>query len=189
MAWYGLVAKSEREESRLHEDERRRFEELLLPHLGAAYNLARWLTGGAQDAEDLVQEAYLRALKSFTGFQGTDGRVWLLAIVRNSCYTWLRLRRARATAAFDEGTSGVPADGPSPEAVALREEDRQAVRRAIDTLPPEYREVVVLREIEGLAYKEIAAVSRIPLGTVMSRLARARAQLQQQLGPRMAEEA
>jgi RNA polymerase sigma-70 factor (ECF subfamily) len=167
----------------LQETDRERFEQALLPHLGAAYTLARWLVRDDHDAADLVQEAYLRALKSFAGFYGGDGRAWLLAIVRNTCYTWLQHERGREPAtAFDEAVHGATADALNPETLLLRAEDRQSVRQAVEALPVELREVVVLREFEGLAYKEIAAVANIPMGTVMSRLARARERLQERLG-------
>jgi RNA polymerase sigma-70 factor (ECF subfamily) len=177
------VAHAEQGERRLQGADRGRFEQALLPYLGAAYNLARWLVRDDHDAADVVQEAYLRALNSFAGFHGTDGRAWLLAIVRNTCYTWLQRKRAHGPAtAFDEAMHGVTADSLSPEAVVLREEDRQSVRQAVEALPVELREVVVLREFEGLSYKEIAAVANVPIGTVMSRLARARERLQVRLG-------
>jgi RNA polymerase sigma factor (sigma-70 family) len=162
--------------------ERRRFEEALLPHLGAAYNLARWLTRDADDAEDVVQEAYLRALKSFGGFHGSDGRAWLLAIVRNACYTWLQKKRVREpVTAFDEEIHGLDAGTASPMVLLLQKENKQAVHQAVEELPIDLREVVVLRELEGLSYKEIAAIADIPMGTVMSRLARARQRLQRRL--------
>jgi RNA polymerase sigma factor (sigma-70 family) len=158
-------------------------EQALLPHLGAAYNLARWLTRDDHDAEDVVQEAYLRALKFFGGFHGADGRAWLLAIVRNTSYTWLEQKRARGpTTAFDEEIHSPKTDSPSPQQLLLREEDKQAVRRAVEALPAPLREVVVLRELEGRSYREIATIADIPQGTVMSRLARARERLRQQLG-------
>jgi RNA polymerase sigma factor (sigma-70 family) len=164
-------------------EERGRFERTLLPHLDAAYNLARWLTRNDHDAEDLVQAAYLRALKSFGGFRGADGRAWLLAIVRNACYTWLEQKRARGPAtAFVEEIHGVESHAMDPEKLLLREEDQQLVRRTVEHLPLELREVLVLRELEGLSYKEIAAIAGIPMGTVMSRLARARERLHQRLG-------
>ena len=164
-----------------------RFEQALLPHLGAAYNLARWLTRDDHGAEDVVQESYLRALKSFGGFHGADGRAWLLAIVRNTCYTWLQQQRNRGpVVSFDEARHG--ADARDPEASLLRKEDQQSVRQAVDELPVELREVVVLRELEGLSYKEIAAIAEIPLGTVMSRLARGRERLHQRLSERGNEE-
>jgi RNA polymerase sigma factor (sigma-70 family) len=164
-------------------EERGRFERTLLPHLDAAYNLARWLTRNGHDAEDLVQAAYLRALKSFGGFRGADGRAWLLAIVRNACYTWLEQKRARGPAtAFVEEIHGVESHVMDPEKLLLREEDQRLVRRTVEHLPLELREVLVLRELEGLSYKEIAAIAGIPMGTVMSRLARARERLHQRLG-------
>jgi RNA polymerase sigma factor (sigma-70 family) len=173
----------------LQEDERGRFEQALLPHLGAAYNLACWLTRDEHEAQDLVQDAYLRALKSFTGFQGADGRAWLLAIVRNTCYTWLQRKRARGpTMTYDEEVQGVSAATPTPEALLLRKEDRQSVWKAVETLSVELREVVVLRELESLSYKEIASIAAIPMGTVMSRLARARERLQLLLSDRMNKE-
>ncbi len=164
-------------------DERARFEQALMPHLDAAYNLARWLTRDDHDAEDVVQEAYLRALKSFGGFHASDGRAWLLAIVRNACYTWLQRKRVREPAtAFDEEMHSVDAGAVTPVTLLLQKEDKQAVRQAVEELPVDLREVVVLRELEGLSYKEIAAIADIPMGTVMSRLARARNRLQQRLG-------
>lgn len=164
-------------------DERERFEQAVLPHLGAAYNLARWLTRDDHDAEDVVQEAYLRALKSFAGFRGSDGRAWLLAIVRNACYTWLQQKRVRQPAmAFDEEIHTKDSDSVTPETLLRQKEDREAVHQAVAELPVDLREVVVLRELEGLSYKEIAAIADIPMGTVMSRLARARERLQQRLG-------
>jgi RNA polymerase sigma-70 factor (ECF subfamily) len=164
-------------------EERERFERTLLPHLDAAHNLARWLTRNDHDAEDLVQAAYLRALKSFGGFRGADGRAWLLAIVRNACYTWLQQQRARGPATdFVEEIHGVESHAMDPEKLLLRAEDQQLVRRTVEQLPLELREVLVLRELEGLSYKEIAAIAGIPMGTVMSRLARARERLRQRLG-------
>jgi RNA polymerase sigma factor (sigma-70 family) len=167
----------------LHEaDERARFEAALLPHLAAAHNLARWLTRDEQEAQDMVQEAFLRAWRSFGGFHGADGRTWLLAIVRNACYSWLEKKRTRGpAAAFDEQVHGITAEDGNPENLLERKEEARTVRQAVGQLPVELREVVVLRELEGLSYKEIAAVAVIPLGTVMSRLARARERLHQYL--------
>jgi RNA polymerase sigma-70 factor (ECF subfamily) len=168
----------------LHDaDERVRFERALLPHLGAAYNLARWLTGSDHDAEDVVQDAYMRALKFFAGFHGSDGRAWLLAIVRNACYTWLKGKQVHGTpVSLDETVHTVPSQAGNPEALLVRQEEKQSALAAIEALPVELREVVVLRELEGLSYKDIAAIADIPVGTVMSRLARARERLQQSLG-------
>jgi RNA polymerase sigma-70 factor (ECF subfamily) len=164
----------------LHDKEQlARFDQVVLPHLDAAYNLARWLTRDEHDAADVVQEASLRAFQFFGGFRGGDARVWLLAIVRNTCYTWLERNRAREpAAAFDEARHSDPSASPRPEADLLRQEDRELLGRALDELPAEFREVIVLRELEGLSYKDIAAVTGCPLGTVMSRLARARERLE-----------
>jgi RNA polymerase sigma factor (sigma-70 family) len=159
-----------------------RFEEAMLPHLAAAYNLARWLTRNGADAEDLVQDAYLRALKAFDGFRGDNGRAWLLRIVRNTCYTWLQENREHElTAAFDEETHVTEDSSSDPETLLLRSADKQFLNEALERLPLEFREVIVLRELEGLSYKEIAELAGIPVGTVMSRLARARERLQQLL--------
>jgi RNA polymerase sigma-70 factor (ECF subfamily) len=159
-----------------------RFEEVVLPHLDSAHNLARWLTRSGHDAEDLVQEALLRAYRAFAGFRGEDGRAWLLAIVRNVCFTWLqRNRRQELTTEFDEGVHTPEGEVMNPERLALREGDIARVRQALEDLPAEFREALVLREIEGLSYKEIATVVDVPVGTVMSRLARARGRLQRLL--------
>jgi RNA polymerase sigma-70 factor, ECF subfamily len=168
------------------------FERIVMPHLGAGYNLARWLTRNDHDAEDVVQEAYLRALRSFDRYRGGDARSWVLTIVRNTCYTWLRQNRAAEPApggdAGDDGVAEVPGDpAAQPEVQFLRDVDRQLLRAALEALPAEFREALVLRELEGLSYKEIADIADVPLGTVMSRLARARRQLQQALLQRMKE--
>jgi RNA polymerase sigma-70 factor (ECF subfamily) len=167
----------------LRDDEQRaRFERAILPHLDAAYNLARWLTRNDHDAEDVVQEACLRAHQFFGGFHGADGRAWLLTVVRNTCYTWLDRNRPRTLATtFDEDKHSTADPGLSPPRLAEQGEYRELLRQALERLPPEYREVIVLRELEGLSYKDIAGIAGIPLGTVMSRLARARERLQQAL--------
>jgi RNA polymerase sigma-70 factor (ECF subfamily) len=163
-------------------DERGRFAEAMLPHLDAAYNLARWLTRTSHDAEDVVQEAYYRALKFFGGFRGSNGRTWLLQVVRNTAYTWLQQHRAHElTVALDEERSPEASEALNPEKLAIQRADRELIRQAIEELPVAYREVVVLRELEGLQYQQIAEVAGIPLGTVMSRLARARGRLQERL--------
>jgi RNA polymerase sigma-70 factor (ECF subfamily) len=167
-----------------------RFEETVLPHLDAAYNLAHWLTGDDHDAEDVVQEAYFRAFKFFSGFRGGDGRAWVLTVVRHTCYTWLQRHRGRETVApFDEELHSGAGDELNPERIALQRADRQMLRAAVEALPLEFREVLVLREMEGLSYQEIAVLIGIPIGTVMSRLSRARRQLQVRLAPFMGEEA
>jgi RNA polymerase sigma-70 factor (ECF subfamily) len=166
-----------------------RFEQAVLPHLGAAYNLARWLTRDAHDADDVVQEAYLRAYQFFDGFHGGDGRAWLLRIVRNTCYTWMEKNRPRQPPApFDETKHGGELPQAGPEAPLIAGEDRDLLRRGLEELPHEFREAIVLRELEGLSYKEIAAVTGAPIGTVMSRLARARERLQEVLTRHLREE-
>jgi RNA polymerase sigma factor (sigma-70 family) len=181
---YLMMVSTPREDTPLKgAEERERFEQALLPHLDAAYNLARWLTRNDHDAEDLVQAAYLRALRFFGGYNMANNRAWLLTIVRNTCYTWLEQKRASgASTTFDEEIHGVGTDAMDPERQLLRQDQKQSVRRAVEELPPELREVVVLRELEGMSYKEIAAIAEIPQGTVMSRLARARERLRQRLG-------
>lgn len=154
-----------------------RFEEIVLPHLHAAYNLARWLVRNDQDAEDVVQEAYLRALKFFEGYRGGESRTWLLTIVRNTSYTWLQRNRARElTESIDEHEE-VMLDFANPELQLLHDADTQMVREALAELPLEFREVMVMRELEELSYKEIATIADLPIGTVMSRLARGRKRL------------
>jgi RNA polymerase sigma factor (sigma-70 family) len=166
-----------------------RFEEAVLPHLAAAYNLARWLTRNDHDAEDVVQEAYVRAWKFFGGFHGGGSRAWLLAIVRHTCYTWLQHHRPReGTTEFDEEIHTLDGEAANPETLLLQRANQQLLREALDALPVEYREVVVLRELEGLSYKEIAGIADLPLGTVMSRLARARQRLQAWLADRLHQE-
>ncbi len=156
------------------------FAELLLPHLDAAYNLARWLVRNGEDAEDVVQEAYLRALQYSGGFRGGDARAWLLTIVRNTSYTWLRKTRAyEPVAQFDEEihTSGIGTS--NPEELLLQNGDGRLVEQALSGLSVRFREILVLRELEGLSYKEIADVMAVPIGTVMSRLSRARDRFRQ----------
>ena len=158
------------------------FEELILPHLDAAYNLARWLTRNTQDAEDVVQEAYLRAFRFFGGFRGGNARTWLLKIVRNTCYTWLHQNRAQqVTDPFDEQVHTDIAESQDPETLLQRKAEGQSLNRALEELPTAFPEVLVLLEVEGLSYKEIAEVLGIPIGTVMSRLTRARQRLRKSL--------
>jgi RNA polymerase sigma-70 factor (ECF subfamily) len=162
------------------------FEQTVLPHLDAAYNLARWLTRTEQDARDVVQEAYLRAFRFFGGFRGGDARGWLLKIVRNAAYTWLRQNWEQQEAVeFDEQLFGIDAHSPNPELIALQIDNSNLLRRALGYLPSNFREVLVLRELEGMSYKEISAVTGMPAGTVMSSLSRARGRLRRSLAKLM----
>ena len=158
------------------------FEKAILPHLDAAYNLARWLTGNDTDAQDVVQEASLRALKFFNGFRGDNARGWLLTIVRRTCYTWLsRNRKHVPLTDFEENEIDIEDTAVNADALINRSSDAQLVRAALEKLPVEFREIIVWREMEGFSYKEISDTAGIPIGTVMSRLARARKHLQQLL--------
>jgi RNA polymerase sigma factor (sigma-70 family) len=169
----------------------KRFEQLALIHLAAAYNLARRLTRNDQDAEDLVQEAYLRAFQAFARFHGDYGRAWILAIVRNTYYTWRRLHKLHNEAeTFEEHLHGNAMSGTAdasnhtsdtPERLLLLQADLHLVNQGLDALPVPLREVLILREFEGLSYRDIAEIIGVPKGTVMSRLSRARQQLQQYL--------
>lgn len=155
------------------------FETTVLPYLNSAYNLARWLTRNEHDAEDIVQEAFFRALRSFDTFiPGRDARAWLLTIVRNTCFTWLRKNRSREmTTQFEDEPQAAAGPWSDPEEVLIKNVNSELIRQALTELPFEYREVLILRELEELSYKEIAQVVEIPLGTVMSRVSRARSQL------------
>jgi len=160
------------------EQTRARFEALMLPLMNDAYNLARWLMKNQEDAEDAVQESYLRAFRFFASFQGTNFRAWLLRIVRNTCYSALGARKLKEKEVpLEEEAGEIEDDSPLPPVSLARKATVEAVREAIAALPVEFREAVVLREIEGLSYKEISQVTEVPIGTVMSRLARARHQL------------
>ncbi len=160
----------------LDSQEQARFETLVLPHLDAAHNLARWLLHGGADAEDAAQEAMLRAYRFFSGYRGGDARAWLLQIVRNTCFTCLQKNRhGKDTDEFDEEKHGPP--GPTPETFAIAADSRGHLTRALESLPSRSREIIVLRELEGCSYKEIAIITSIPIGTVMSTLSRARRQL------------
>lgn len=154
----------------------------MLPHLDAAYNLARWLAGNDHDAQDVAQEACLRALKFFGSFRGDNGRAWLLTIVRNTFYTWLRKNRSPENV-IELGEEGLAVEDVTVNAEILNSQlaDTESIRRAIEELPVEFREIVILREMEGFSYKEIADLADVPIGTVMSRLTRARRQLQKRL--------
>ena len=157
-----------------------RFEQAVLPQLDAAYNLARWLTRNATDAEDVVQDACERALKYFGAFHGTDAKAWFLTIVRHACYDWLKRNRPAEVVPSDGQAIDEAPDtaAPTPEQVAMRSASAAALAEAIAALPLGYREVLILRELEDMPYREIARVVDIPIGTVMSRLARARGLLQ-----------
>ena len=160
-----------------------RFEQAVLPHLDAAYNLARWLMRDEDEAADAVQDACLRALRFIGSLRGGDGRVWLLAIVRNTCYSRLRQRPMRESETeFDDEIHSPESE--TTETLLARSRDGEAVRQALEELPEQLREILVMRELEGMAYKEIAAIAEVPLGTVMSRLARARKRLQRALSTR-----
>lgn len=172
---------------------RARFERLVLPHLDASFSLARWLLRDAAQAEEAVQEAFLKAFRYFHTFRGGDARPWILGVVRNACYGLMESQRRSASVPFDEDVHGddtalpatvlrLPVD---PEAALIARADRDAVHGCLRDLPAQYREVVVLRELHGCSYREIAHIADIPLGTVMSRLARGRKLLQRALAARL----
>jgi RNA polymerase sigma factor (sigma-70 family) len=170
----------------IEEHIRARFEILMLPLMNDAYNLARWLMRNQQDAEDLVQESYLRAFKFFGSFhEGTNPRAWLLRIVRNTCYTALAAgERRKREVSLEEEASEIPDTSPLPPVILSKRATVEAVRAAIAELDTDFREAIVLRELEGLSYREIAEVTGVPMGTVMSRLARGRTQLALMLSDR-----
>jgi RNA polymerase sigma-70 factor, ECF subfamily len=165
-------------------DDNSRFANVVMPHIDDAYRLARWLTGNSTDAEDVVQDASLRAFRAIRGFAGGSARAWVLSIVRNTAYSWLRKNRPAAVVTVDDleavelaqANPGDP-DAPTPEATLLAKVDAEQLRAAISALPTPFRETLVLRDIEGLDYREIAQATEVPIGTVMSRLARARSRL------------
>ena len=184
-----FVVVERQERAHAHKAELTSFEELMLPHLDAAHNLARWLLRNEQDAQDVVQEAYLRAFKSFAGFHGSNGRAWLLTIVRNTSYTLLKKNRAvDLTTTFDEEIHGSGDEVVSPVTILERSDNAELIKEAMDNLPAEFREILTLRHQEGLSYKEIAEIAEIPPGTVMSRLARARTKLKEYLAARIGKE-
>jgi RNA polymerase sigma factor (sigma-70 family) len=156
------------------QDRLARFEQQISPHLKSAYNLARWLTRSHEDAEDVVQEAFLRAFSAFENLRSEDGKAWLLAIVRNTSLTWMKRNRATSTMIGLGTELEDPTEPSDPEEILLITLGRDEVRRALEQLPTEFREAIALRELEGLAYKEIAKTTGVPLGTVMSRLSRGR---------------
>lgn len=158
------------------------FENKMLPHLNAAYTLARWLTGNVQDADEAVQDAYLRALRFFDKYRGGDGRAWLLQIVRNTCYTQLRKKIPHLSdATFDEEIHTEEGASRTPEAIAIKNADSQLVRKAIEELPLRYREIVILREIEGMSYSEMGKILNEPVGNIRTALFRARQRLKKHL--------
>jgi RNA polymerase sigma-70 factor (ECF subfamily) len=165
-----------------------RFEAAVLLHLDAAYNLARWLLRSEHDAQDVVQEACLRAFRSFDTFHGRDGRCWLLTIVRNACCTWLdRNRRDAPEPLTDDDLDQFASDQDDPQRQFIRQADADQVRTAIEALPAAFREAIVLRDLQGLSYKEISGIAGVPIGTVMSRLARGRKRLEEHLAPQVAQ--
>jgi len=176
-------------EDYVEKEELTSFEAMMLPHLDAAHNLARWLLRNDEDAQDVVQEAFLRAFKSFSGFHGSNGRAWLLTIVRNTSYTLLKKNRVvDLTTPYDEEIHAPSEESVSPATILEHTEDAELIRQAMDALPAEFREVLILRHQEDLSYKEIADITQIPPGTVMSRLARARAKLKEYLASRIGKE-
>src|SRR5437867_7986447 len=184
-----FVVLKKHEEDRARKENLTSFEAVMLPHLDAAHNLARWLLRNEQDAQDVVQEAYLRAFKSFAGFHGGNGRAWLLTIVRNTSYTLLKKNRAvDLTTTFDEEIHGSGDEVVSPVTILERSDNAELIKEAMDHLPAEFREILALRHQEGLSYKEIAEIAQIPPGTVMSRLARARGKLKEYLAARIGKE-
>jgi RNA polymerase sigma-70 factor, ECF subfamily len=183
------VVKKREEQHDSPKEELASFEEAMLPHLDAAHNLAKWLLRNEEDAKDVVQEAYLRAFKSFAGFHGSNGRAWLLTIVRNTSYTLLKKNRvADFTTSFDEEVHISGYESVSPAVILAHSEDAKLVSEAMDELPAEFREILALRHQEDLSYKEIAEITQIPVGTVMSRLSRAREKLKECLATRMVKE-
>ena len=183
------VVQRHEEEGAAQEHELASFEAMMLPCMDAAHNLARWLLRNEQDAQDVVQEAYLRAFRSFAGFRGSNGRAWLLTIVRNTAYTLLKKNRtADLTTAFDEEIHATGYESVSPATVLEHAEDAKLIKNAMDGLPAEFREILILRHQESLSYNEIGDILKIPIGTVMSRLARARGKLKQYLAASVSQE-
>ena len=181
-----FVVVKKHEEEHAQPAELTSFEEVILPHLDAAHNLARWLLRNEQDAQDVVQEAFLRAFKSFGGFHGSNGRAWLLTIVRNTSYTLLKKNRvADLTTSFDEEIHLSDEWSVNAATILEHSEGAELIREAMDELPAEFREILTLRHQEELSYQEIADIVQIPPGTVMSRLSRARGKLKQNLGARI----
>jgi RNA polymerase sigma-70 factor (ECF subfamily) len=183
------VMQRDEEHGAAQEHELISFEAMMLPHMDAAHNLARWLLRNEQDAQDVVQEAYLRAFKSFSGFHGSNGRAWLLTIVRNTSYTLLKKNRAvDLTTTFDEQIHAVGQESSSPATILEHAEDTELMKNAMNELPVEFREILTLRHQEELSYQEIGEILKIPVGTVMSRLARARGKLREYLASQISQE-
>jgi RNA polymerase sigma-70 factor (ECF subfamily) len=183
------VLKKHQEQDATREHELASFEEMMLPHMDGAHNLAKWLLHNEQDAQDVVQEAYLRAFKSFAGFHGSNGRAWLLTIVRNTAYTLLKKNHAvDLTTPFDEEIHARSHESVSPAAILEHAEDAELITNAMKELPAEFREILTLRHQEELSYQEIGDILKIPAGTVMSRLARARAKLREYLSSQISQE-
>src|SRR6266404_7953479 len=184
-----VILKKHQEQDAAQEHELASFEETMLPHMDAAHNLAKWLLRNEEDAQDVVQEAYLRAFKSFGGFRGSNGRAWLLTIVRNTSYTLLKKNRAvDLSTTFDEKVHASDRESASPAAILEHAEDAELIGNAMDELPAEFREIVILRHQQDLSYKEIGEILRIPPGTVMSRLARARGKLKEYFAAQIGKE-
>ncbi len=184
-----VVVKKREEQDHAPREDLLSFEAVMLPHMDAAHNLAKWLLRNEEDAQDVVQEAYLRAFKSFGGFHGSNGRAWLLTIVRNTSYTLLKKNRVvDLTTPFDEEIHVSGHESVSPATILEHSENVELIKEAMDELPAEFREILVLRHQEGLSYKEIADIAQIPPGTVMSRLARARGKLREYLATRLGKE-
>src|SRR5438270_11604969 len=184
-----VALKKHEEQDAATEPELASFEALMLPHLDAAYNLAKWLLRNEQDAQDVVQEAFLSAFKSFGGFHGSNGRAWLCTIVRNTSYTLLKKNRAAdLTTPFDEEIHASDRESVSPAAILEHAEDAELMKNAMNGLPAEFREILTLRHQEELSYQEIGEILKIPTGTVMSRLARARAKLREYLSSQISQE-
>jgi RNA polymerase sigma-70 factor, ECF subfamily len=183
------ILKKHQEPNAAQEHELASFEETMLPHMDAAHNLAKWLLRNEEDAQDVVQEAYLRAFKSFSGFHGSNGRAWLLTIVRNTSYTLLKKNRAvDLTTTFDEEIHTAGHESVSPATILEHSENAELIKEAMDELPVQFREILALRHQEGLSYKEIADIAQVPPGTVMSRLSRARAELKEYLAGRISKD-
>jgi RNA polymerase sigma-70 factor (ECF subfamily) len=185
---FAVIQGNEREGA-AQEHELASFEAVMLPHMDAAHNLARWLLRNEQDAQDVVQEAYLRAFKSFSGFHGSNGRAWLLTIVRNTSYTLLKKNRtADLTTTFDEEIHATGQESVGPATILEHAEDAELIKNAMNKLPAEFREILTLRHQEELSYQEIGEILKIPTGTVMSRLARGRAKLREYLASQISQE-